>query len=124
MQHPMREIFINDFGRLRSGWRFLIYFVLVMALTVPAAAVVRIVFFFAESRMPTEIAAAIAQLAFRGSLLAAALAVGYFCARFLEGLPWRSLGLTFHSGWLRDLVLGLDRKSTRLNSSHTDISRM
>jgi uncharacterized protein len=102
----MREIFINDFGRLRSGWRFLIYIVLVMVLTIPSAAVVRIVFFFAQSRMPSETAAAIAQLAFRATLLAAALAVGYFCARFIEGLPWRSLGLTFHSGWLRDLILG------------------
>ncbi len=43
---------------------------------------------------------------FRASLLGAALGAGYLCTRFLEGLPWRSLGLTFHGGWLRDLVIG------------------
>ena len=43
---------------------------------------------------------------YRVSLLATALAAGYLCARVLEGLPWRSLGLTLHSGWLRDLLVG------------------
>ncbi|HET6973402.1 MAG TPA: hypothetical protein VFH96_05220, partial [Pyrinomonadaceae bacterium] len=45
-------------------------------------------------------------LTFRAGLLASALGAGYFCVRFLEGLPWRSLGLTFHAGWLRDLIFG------------------
>ena len=45
-------------------------------------------------------------MVFRGALLGAALGAGYFCVRFLEGLPWRSLGLTFHPGWFRDLVFG------------------
>lgn len=106
MQRPMREIFINNFGRLRSGWRLLIFAVLLMTVASSLAIVVRVLFLFAVTRMPEETAAAIAQFAFRGSLLVAALGVGYFCAYFLEGLPWRSLGLTFHSGWLRDLVLG------------------
>jgi membrane protease YdiL (CAAX protease family) len=38
--------------------------------------------------------------------LAAALGAGYLCARLLEGLPWRSLGMTLHERWLRDLVIG------------------
>jgi membrane protease YdiL (CAAX protease family) len=48
----------------------------------------------------------VADFIFRIALLAAALGAGYLCARFLEGLPWRSLGLTLHVGWLRDLVIG------------------
>lgn len=102
----MHKIFINDFGRLRSGWRLVIFVAVLIALTAPMTIAVRVLFFFAESRMPSELAAAVAQLAFRGALLAGALGAGYFCARVLEGLPWRSLGLTFHSGWLRDLILG------------------
>ena len=39
-------------------------------------------------------------------LLASALGAGYLCARLFEGLPWRSLGLTLHAGWFRDLVIG------------------
>ena len=43
---------------------------------------------------------------FRFVLLFAALGAGYFCTRLLEGLPWRALGLGFHAGWLRDLLVG------------------
>ena len=39
-------------------------------------------------------------------MLAAALLAGWFCNRYLEGLPWRALGLTLHTGWLRDLLIG------------------
>jgi membrane protease YdiL (CAAX protease family) len=42
----------------------------------------------------------------RSLLTAGALGVGYLCARFFEALPWKSLGLTFQTPWLRDLVLG------------------
>ena len=43
---------------------------------------------------------------YRLIILASSLAAGYFCARLLEGLPWRSLGLSFHAGWFRDLLVG------------------
>jgi hypothetical protein len=46
------------------------------------------------------------EVAFRGGLLALALGVGYFCAYFLEELPWRSLGASFHKGWFRDFCIG------------------
>ena len=39
-------------------------------------------------------------------LLLSALGAGYFCTRFLEGLPWRALGLTLHKLWYRDLIVG------------------
>jgi uncharacterized protein len=38
--------------------------------------------------------------------LSAALIAGYVCTRFLEGLPWRALGLTLHKRWTWDLVVG------------------
>jgi len=48
----------------------------------------------------------ISDVIFRITLLAAALGAGYLCVRLFEGLPWRSLGLTLHTGWMRDLVIG------------------
>ncbi len=102
----MREIFINEFGRLRSGWRLLIFAGAFIALTFLMVTVLRVVFVFVGPRAPSGFRQVIAELVFRTGLLAAALGAGYLCARFLEGLPWRSLGLTFHSGWLRDLLLG------------------
>ena len=106
MQRPMREIFINDFGRLRSGWRLLVFAAAFMALTFIMVTVVRGVFLLVALSGPSPAKRTMAELVFRAGLLGAALGAGYLCARFLEGLPWRSLGLTFHRGWLRDLFFG------------------
>jgi membrane protease YdiL (CAAX protease family) len=102
----MRNIFINEFGRLRSGWRSLIFVAAFIALIFLITSVLRVVFIFIGPRGSSNVAQFIAELIFRFGLLAAALGAGYFCARYLEGLPWRSLGLTFHTGWLRDLLFG------------------
>ena len=102
----MREIFINEFGRLRSGWRVLIFVAAFLALTFLMVTVLRIVFTLIGPRGPSTASKVVTELVFRGGLAGAALGAGYLCARFLEGLPWRSLGLTFHPGWLRDLVFG------------------
>jgi len=106
MQHPMRYVFINEFGRLRSGWRLLIFLAAFVALTFLIATALRVVLIVIGSHASSGVSAFVAELVFRFGLLAAALGAGYFCARYLEGLPWRSLGLTLHSGWFRDLVFG------------------
>jgi uncharacterized protein len=106
MLHPMRKIFINDFGRLRSGWRVVIFGAAFFALVMLLVTVLRVVFLVIGPRGSTTAAEIVAELVFRTGLLGAALGAGYVCARFLEGLPWRSLGLTFHFRWARDLLLG------------------
>src|SRR6185436_16893729 len=45
-------------------------------------------------------------LIFRFVMLAAALITGYICARWLERLPWRSLGLWLHASWFRHFLIG------------------
>ena len=106
MHRPMRNVFINEFGRLRSGWRVVIFVATFIALSIIMATVLRVVLIVIGPRVETNVSQFIAELVFRGALLGAALGAGYFCLRFLEGLPWRSLGLTFHPGWFRDLVFG------------------
>jgi membrane protease YdiL (CAAX protease family) len=106
MQRPMREIFINEFGRLRSGWRLLIFAAAFIALIFLIETVRHPVLILVAPLAPADTMQFIDGLTLRLALLAAALGAGYFCVRFLEGLPWRSLGLTFHSGWLRDLIFG------------------
>jgi membrane protease YdiL (CAAX protease family) len=102
----MRYLFINEFGRLRSGWRLLIFVAAFVALAIVITTVLRVVLVVIGPRGTQNISQFIAELIFRAGLLGAALGAGYFCARFLEGLPWRSLGLTLHPGWFRDLVFG------------------
>jgi uncharacterized protein len=103
----MRKVFLNDVGRLRSGWRVLIFVLAFLAISFLIATVLRVALVVLSSfgpRLPH--AAFITEVIFRTALLVAALAAGYLCTRFLERLPWRSLGLTFHAGWFRDLVIG------------------
>jgi len=93
--------FINQAGRLRSGWRVFVFGLFLMAvLTASDLVVLR----FNWHTMPRG--DLLLDLLRRTLLMAAALGVGYLCARLLEGLPWRSLGLTFRTAWFRDLCVG------------------
>lgn len=103
----MYKIFINDVGRLRSGWRLLLFVFAFVAASFFITIALRAVYAVVVGTVPriphTDF---VFDIIYRVGLLAAALGTGYFCARLLEGLPWRSLGLTLHTGWLRDLVIG------------------
>ena len=102
-----RKFFINPVGRLRSGWRLLIFaclnFLAFFVLTTGA----RVLYAIAVRVAPTrEINDFLSNMIYRCVVLGAALIAGYVCARWLEGLPWRSLGLWFHPRWLRHFLLG------------------
>ncbi|HEX7330008.1 MAG TPA: CPBP family intramembrane glutamic endopeptidase, partial [Pyrinomonadaceae bacterium] len=104
---PMRTIFINEFGRLRSGWRVVLYIFLVTAISFVLTMVLRALYLFVTaSGVAVPQRAYLWDMLYRVSLLVTALVAGYVCARVLEALPWRSLGLTLHNGWLRDLIVG------------------
>jgi membrane protease YdiL (CAAX protease family) len=101
------DIFINDAGRLRSGWRVFIFvaaYMLVLMLLGGA-------FTLALSLVlgPAALAFQESSLSFvaQGVLLfTSAALVGWGCNRFLEDLPWRALGWAFHQRWLRDWLAG------------------
>lgn len=101
------SVIFNKFGRLRSGWRLAIYILACIALWVLLETFVRIVYLAGRTFIPSHpYASFFANVTYRFTLLAAGLGAGYFCVRLLENLPWRSLGLTFHQRWLRDLIVG------------------
>ena len=103
----MLKIFINDYGRLRSGWRLLAFVFAFIAALFLLTTVLRVLYLAVVSFVPQPPGSNfVADFIFRIALLTGALGAGYVCARFLEGLPWRSLGLALHPGWLRDLVIG------------------
>ena len=101
------KIFINDVGRLRSGWRASIFVLAFIAAMILITAVLRIGYMLFHTVTPAlPYAKELEELVSRVALILGALVAGYLCVRFLEGLPWRSLGLTIHSGWLRDFLIG------------------
>jgi membrane protease YdiL (CAAX protease family) len=103
----MRQIFFNDFNRLRSGWRVLLFILACLAIYYPLSVVLWIVYVAVRESGPwARTLYFVPDLIYRCILLICGLGAGYVCARFVEGLPWRSLGLTLHLGWLRDLLIG------------------
>lgn len=103
----LRNIFLNDVGRLKSGWRLALFVLAFIAVSLVLVTVFRVGYSIVAAAAPQlPFSGFIADIIYRISLLVSALVAGYLCARFLEQLPWRSLGLTIHSRWFRDLVLG------------------
>src|SRR6266536_306478 len=109
----LKQVFINPYGRLRSGWRVLIFVFVYFCLLLVLSMAIRVAYALALIIAPGRAAGGFAGLAgyfenivFRLILLVAALAAGYICTRWLEGLPWRALGLSLHVGWLRDFLVG------------------
>jgi membrane protease YdiL (CAAX protease family) len=102
----MRQIFFNEFGRLRSGWRTLLFCLVFLAILLLIVTILRGIYVALYELGPFPRLGFLPDFIFRISLLTAALGAGYVCARGLEGLPWRSLGLAFHQNWLRDLLVG------------------
>src|ERR1700682_2762854 len=101
----LSTLFLNDAGRLRSGWRLGVFVVAFVALLFLLSTAARIVFVI-EELLQTGSSHYLENIIFRLVFLSAAVFAGWICNYSLEGLPWRALGLSFHSGWCRDLLMG------------------
>jgi len=99
-----KSLFLDGHGRLRSGYRFLIFFLsfLILAsilggLSVPI---------LESSGVPTATGTGGDILINCLVALFPALLLGWLWGKLLEGLPFRALGVSFTNGWFRNLVLG------------------
>lgn len=103
----LRKIFLNEYGRLRSGFRFLIFVFAFIFITLAVTTAIRVAYAGLHEAFPRIPYAEFFQNLI-GKLpdLLAALIAGYLCTRVLEGLPWRALGLTLHKWWARDFLVG------------------
>ncbi|HEX8746762.1 MAG TPA: type II CAAX endopeptidase family protein [Pyrinomonadaceae bacterium] len=106
----LSEIFLNSWGRPRSGWRLLLFVIINYALAVVLFLLLSVGYLMLRSR-----GAAVAPGFLEGPwgwvfqstvLLTAATVAGFVCAKLFEGLPVRSLGWTLHKGYLIDWLKG------------------
>lgn len=101
----IQNILFNDFGRLRSGWRFAVFLLLFIFFGV-------IFQIFADGIL-RNLPVGYSRNSFLGLAvnsfisLTIALVAGWFCGKYLEGLPFRALGAWLTKNWLKDLLLGL-----------------
>src|SRR5215470_13633642 len=100
----LRSIFINEFGRLRSGWRFTIFLLLFIFFS--------LLFGLAAALASSLLAIDLEHhralfLTLNGAVsLIPAIGLGWLCGWLFEGLPFRALGCWFTQGWLKHLGLG------------------
>ena len=101
----MTAIFFDNQAKLRSGWRATIFFLAFVLVSLPAALLIQAL----PGPLNMETAAATQTVMLLNAFvsLAAALALGWACARHLEELPFQSLGASFTESWARHLALGL-----------------
>ena len=101
----LKTIFFNEFGRLRSGVRFMIFllsfFVTAFFLLAAAAS--------AAMALPIGFTEGSIGIFALQSVVSLSVAVffGWLYGKIFEDLPFRALGLWFTKNWLKDLVLGL-----------------
>jgi hypothetical protein len=98
------EIFINRTGRLRSGWRFLIFLLSFLFLGSFVGLIAKNIL----SNLEMEYSfGSMLFISLNGSVsFVLAVLLGWLCGRYFEDLPFRALGVWFTKNWLKDLLLG------------------
>lgn len=100
----VKDLFLNSAGRLRSGWRFLIFLFVFIFICQPITAVIALFLrnspqfagnFWVTFTVPVLVSAILA------------LALNWLCGYLLESLPFRALGFSLVGNWLKDSVLGV-----------------
>lgn len=101
----IQSLFINEFGRLRSGWRFAAFLFFFIAVSVFFAETVNSILHRLPIGYSEESLLGFFVPVFIFSVFA--IIIGWLCGKFLEGLPFRALGLWLTKNWLKDLSLGV-----------------
>jgi len=107
LQMELKDIFLNQVGRLRSGWRLAIFCVLFLVIMELDIQLIRAVLMLAPDSFGPVLEGNwgfVVQAVF--FLIVPAMLAGFVCCKFLEELPLRSLGWAIHRGWFRDFLSG------------------
>ncbi len=104
----MNELFFNSVGRLRSGWRVAIF----ASLNILFTAIFSVILFLIiravtrdndVSLLFTPSGMVVTSLY---SFILAVL-VSWFCGKFLEDLPFKAVGWSFHKSWFTQTIFGV-----------------
>src|SRR5438132_13839190 len=111
----IQQVFINPTGRLRSGWRLLVFLLLFVAMLFLIGTGARIVYAIALQVVPNpRLGSYLENILFRLTFLAAALVAAFICTRWLVGLPWRAIGFSLPEVCLRYCFVGSAMGSSSL----------
>ena len=100
----MKFLFLNDTGRVRSGWRAAVFLFVFLFFAVIFRAAEEVV--FSAGRVDGYTGRMLFFTVNGFVLIILALFFGWLAGKFFEGLPFRAIGAAFTKGWLRHLLLG------------------
>jgi len=101
----MNTVFINSYGRLRSGWRAAVFLAAFTFLQIGWASLAWILSSINAPGFDQD-----SLFSWGAGLLVSfilATVLGWICGRWLEGLPVKALGWAIYRGWIKHLILGL-----------------
>ena len=101
----MKQVFFNQAGRIRSGWRVSIFLLAFIFVSSFFGAFVRTL--FSNSPIGFNKSGLSGFVIPNFVLLSISLLIGWLCGMFLENVPFRALGFWFTKNWFRDLLSGL-----------------
>ena len=101
----MNQFFFNRFGRVRSGWRVLIFLLAFVFVSSLFGVVIETILTNSPIGFNREGLSGFIIPNF--ILLTISIFIGWLCGKFLENLPFRALGCWFTKNWLKDLLFGL-----------------
>lgn len=103
----LQTIFINNYGRLRSGWRLTVFAILLILAFIVFGSIPQIFLTILLGQRAAVILEGTWGFIIQGLVMVApAILIGWACCRNLEGLPFRALGWALTGRWLRDWVVG------------------
>ena len=101
----MRAIFLDKSGTLRSGWRAILF---LSSFIFAASFLGYLAYFILENLDSSPERASNVGLVLNALFsLMVALLLSWLCAKYLEGLPFRSLGTAFTERWYQHLAIGM-----------------
>jgi len=96
----IKKMFKNRFGHIRAGWRMLVYVFLMAIMLTPIGLILQNTNIEVTIDSPWKLIGDLTQITF---LILAA----YVLLRWLDKRPFGLLGLSFSSGWFREVKIGL-----------------
>lgn len=101
------DIFFNDAGRLRSGWRFASFMCIYLVVLMLSTNVLQLFLSLISNDAGKSFLEGYWGWIVQALLLfGTAAAVGWGCGKVFEDLPARALGWALHNGWARDFFIG------------------
>jgi membrane protease YdiL (CAAX protease family) len=101
----MNQVLYNQFGRVRSGWRALIFLLAFIFVSETFGAIIRGILSGSPIGYNNDGLSGFVVPNF--ILLTISIFIGWLCGKFLEDLPFRALGFWFTKNWLKDFLFGL-----------------